>query len=105
MEQIETFFSDHQLLLNLSKTNYMNFNAKTNNNLNLPTVYIEGIELKKVENTKFLGLHMDSKLSWDYHIDQVANRISSGLFALYRMSKFCKLEPLKLLIFLIFSYI
>lgn len=96
MTHIQKFFCDHLLLLNLSKTNYMSFNIKQNSNLILPTLQLDGVEIERVESTKFLGLHIDNKLSWNFHIDHVANKISSGLFALYRLSKFCKLESLKL---------
>ena len=37
----------------------------------------------KVKHTKFLGLHIDNELSWKYHIEQVASKISkmTGIMA------------------------
>ena len=54
------------------------------------TVDIENsIELKigdniinHVDETKFLGLIMDKKLTWQPHIDHVKNKISGGLYAI-----------------------
>ncbi len=99
MVRIRKFFTDHQLLLNFSKTNFACFDIKPNTNSVLPTLQIDSVDIQIVENTKFLGLHIDNKLSWNHHIDHVANRISSGLFALYRLSKFCTIEALKLVYF------
>jgi len=99
LKSIKDFFSDHQLLLNLSKTNFTCFDTKTNTNSVLPTLQLDGIGINIVEKTKFLGLYIDNRLSWNYHIDHVANKISSGLFALYRLSKICNLGSLKLVYF------
>ena len=46
---------------------------------------------------KFLGLVIDNNLSWDTHVNTVANKITSGIFALYKMSKLCDLESLKII--------
>lgn len=38
------------------------------------------------KSVKFLGLHLDTNLDWKSHIDQVASKLSKGLFVLRRLS-------------------
>lgn len=76
MMYIQNYLSKNQLLLNLSMTYFINFNIKPNSNLNVHTIELQ--EVKEIKNTKFPGLNIDRKLSWDSHIDHVANQLFSG---------------------------
>ena len=42
------------------------------------TVCMNGLNLSRVFVTKFLGVHMDSKLDWNYHIDIVRNKVAKN---------------------------
>lgn len=99
LSQIQNFLSSHNLLINTSKTNFMQFSTKTFRNKEHLKMYIEQTQLEEVKQTKFLGLIIDNKLSWDFHVDSVARKMSSGLFALYKLRNFCSLETLKLVYF------
>lgn len=48
---------------------------------------IEEIELgiKNVECVKFLGVHIDSELSWSYQIDSVVKKLNKSYYALLRL--------------------
>jgi hypothetical protein len=43
-----------------------------------PNVFVGDTPIKKVKETKALGLHIDEFLSWDKHIDKIPKKISFG---------------------------
>ena len=45
---------------------------------------VDGTTLQKVEHTKYLGLWLDSELSFKCHIDHVVKKIKFGICTLYR---------------------
>ena len=51
--------------------------------------------MKETEHMKFLGLQIDSNFTWDQHVDYICNKISSSIFLLRQLSKFCTLDVLK----------
>src|SRR5436190_3932241 len=95
LSNIYQYLLDNDLILNCEKTNFMSFLTKQNKNIIHPQICIDNNTIDQIENTKFLGLHFDINLSWNKHIDHIIKRISSGLYALKRMSFFCELSVLK----------
>ena len=79
-----TFLSDwfkaNNLKLNIKKTNYVIF---TNKNIDSPkTLKIDGTPINKVLNIKFLGVHLDSLMTWEVHTKYVEKKLASGLYVL-----------------------
>ena len=70
LEKIVSWLSVNKLSLNIKKTPYIVFNLKNvikiSNICN--DVQINGIYVSKVEVTKFLGVYIDSKISWSSHL-------------------------------------
>ena len=58
-------FQVNKLSLNTSKTNFMVFTNRSCDDTY--TVCMNGLNLSRVFVTQFLGVHMDSKLDWNYH--------------------------------------
>ena len=56
------------LLLNRKKTNYMIFSKRRN--LSPIELKINNITIKRVNETKFLGVIIDDKLTWKSHINE-----------------------------------
>ena len=80
--------SSEHISLNTSKTNFMVFTNRSCDDTYI--VCMNGLHLSRVFVTKFLGVHMDSKLDWDYHIDIVRNKVSKKLFVINRVKHvFC----------------
>ena len=48
-------------------------------------VCMNGLNLARVFVTKFLGVYMDSKLDWNYHIDIVRNKVAKNVSVMYRV--------------------
>jgi hypothetical protein len=72
-------------MLNLNKTNCLYFATKVNllNNLNIT---YRDTQIHNTGNVKFLGLIIDSNLSWKDHINQLAIKLSLAVYAIRILS-------------------
>ena len=83
------YFNSNKLALNLTKTNYILFKSNNLKNSVLnraPELIVNGIKINKVEHTKFLGVFIDEKLNWNYHVNNVINKIKQSLY-IFKCSK------------------
>ena len=55
--------------------------------------------ISQSSTSKFLGLAIDQHLNWSNHVAMVLSRISSGLYALRKMSYICSIETLTTIYF------
>ena len=58
---------------------------KINNLVTQPVIKIDQTKIKQVYNSRVLGVDIDNKLKWSYHIETVTKQISSGIDALRRI--------------------
>ena len=65
MNKLSTWFKTNRLSLNVSKTNCMIFGRS--NQPDPHRVYIDNIVIERVKCNKFLGVIIDSRLSWSDH--------------------------------------
>jgi hypothetical protein len=81
LTNVKQWLSANRLSLNLVKTDYLLIGSRynINNSLAAPNVFVGDRPIKKVKETKALGVHIDEFLLWDKHIDKIAKKISSGL--------------------------
>ena len=76
---------DYQYL----KTHYMMFHRTQIKNKTVEDgVHISGKNLVNVNNTKFLGVIIDSKLKWSDHIRYTKNKISKSIGILTKIRRF-----------------
>ena len=73
LDKLCKWFQVNKLSLNTSKTKFMVFTNKSCDDIY--SVCMNGLHLSRVFVTKFLGVHMDSKLNWNDHINIVRNKI------------------------------
>ena len=62
---LHMWFQVNKLTLNVAKTNFMIFGNKRYEENYM--VSINGMNINRVYVTKFLGVHIDSKLNWNEH--------------------------------------
>ena len=55
-------------------------------------------ENEQMKSIKFVGVHIDEKLSWKYHLESVTKKISSGLLCLAQCKKILP-TPVKIMIY------
>ena len=98
LEKINDYFKANQLKLNAQKTKMVYFSKRnTNAAVNEAIVKLDGITLEFEESASFLGLQIDSHLSWDKHCTKVANTISRNNSMINRVKKLLPPATLKLL--------
>jgi hypothetical protein len=51
-------------------------------------------EINEVKNTNFLGIDIDSNLTWEKHFDKICSKISGNLFVIKRLSSIAELDVL-----------
>ena len=87
------WFKANKLTLNVSKTKYILFRGKTQEHLDLSQldIQIDGQSVERVgknctsKSFKFVGIHLDEFLTWEYHIEKVRNKLASANFAISRV--------------------
>ena len=69
-------YKSNRLLLNSDKTNLMVFSPnRMKYDKNDVNVFIDGIKVKQVAYTKFLGVIIYANLDWRAHINHMQNKI------------------------------
>src|SRR3978361_376341 len=43
-------------------------------------LHFDGVSIRQVDHTCFLGLEMDHKLTWSYHVDKLCCKLASSTF-------------------------
>ena len=76
MSLLMDWFIANKLTLNLAKTLAMEFWPVNDNNNS--KIKIMDVEIPLVLVTKFLGVYLDDKLKWEYHANQVYNKIQAN---------------------------
>ena len=80
LKKVNVWFMVNGLSLNVKKTNFIIFgNKKKQTKLDLK---INNVSIDRVQCTKFLGVYVDEKLNWDFHL----NIIQKKNFKMYRYS-------------------
>ena len=77
MGQLNEWFQENLITLNLLKTHFIQFTNKNIGNSDIQ-IKIENKYIATVNEIKFLGLIIDNKLSWKGHIDHIIPKLSSA---------------------------
>ena len=80
--KLNTWFSVNKLSLNIQKTHYKVFGNKTIDGK--VSVLINQKIIDRAYESKFLGVYIDSKINWKYHIDKKRCKLSKSLSILYK---------------------
>lgn len=102
LQVLQNYFCDNLLSLNLQKTKYMIFRSPRKTLPNLPDLVMDVNVIERVDSFKYLGIHLDCILSWDYHIKKLAGKISTMCGILKRISHFV---PRKVLFMFYFAHV
>ena len=80
-QDINAWFINNRLTLNLNKTQFLEFRTNHHSNDIIQSAYdIKGIT--NATEARFLGLILDNTLSWKKHIEQVVSKMCSACYAL-----------------------
>lgn len=86
INNVISWLNDNNLNVNLTKTNYIQFQNYGTKNLNLNINYNNTV-IKEVEETKFLGIFFDKQLNWKSHIHYLTNKLNRYVYVLSRLQQ------------------
>ena len=80
----------NKLSLNIGKTECVLIGSrhKTQHSDTQLGLEIENQMVRKVRNTKVLGVQLDKNLNWLKHIDYISSKVSSGIGAIKKLREF-----------------
>jgi hypothetical protein len=91
LKDINSWFQNNLMLLNLEKTQYLEFRTKTHINNNTDSIKnstnkdvkndLSMLPITSVLYTKFLGLTIDYTLTWKLHINSVLKKLASVAYS------------------------
>lgn len=95
------------------KTKYMIFNLSHNASFLHPLIYHKSNcnsnsncqcqEIEQVDNIKYLGLVVDSKISWKNHVESLKHKLLKYIRIFYMLKTVCKMEVLRSVYFALIS--
>ena len=97
LKNISEWLRANKLSINVDKTNFILFHkARDRDNLplKLPVLTINGVPIKQVNSTKFLGVQIDENINWAQHITLTENKISKQLGILHKAKHFLNRESM-----------
>ena len=87
IESIVSWLNANKMSLNVDKTHFMVFKPSKKKVLSNIEIKINNSNILEVDNTKFLGVIIDSKLTWKDHITYVTNKIDKNIGVLIKCRK------------------
>ena len=98
LRNISKFFKANKLKLNAKKTKLVCFRKKGRDFIQEDyPVFLDGVKLGFEEEATFLGMRLDSHLSWEKHCNYVANTISKNNGVINRIKHLLPTPSLKTL--------
>ena len=78
---------DNNLILNTEKTKEMIVDMRKERSMHQPQ-YIRELEVERVSNFKYLGVHISEDLTWKPHVTQLVKKAQQRLYFLRRLRRF-----------------
>lgn len=99
LEILSTYFAGNLLTLNRTKTKYINFYNSPRSVVGNVRVEISGELVDNVDRIVYLGVTLDSQLTFKDHIAFLCNKVSMVTAVLYKVRQFLPIAALKLIYF------
>ena len=94
LDKLSTWFNHNKLTLNQAKTEYIDFSKHKYKENREQTLQINGEAISRVDETKFLGVYLDKRLTWRTHIEKVITKISQTVGIISRARSFMETHQL-----------
>jgi hypothetical protein len=94
--QLNEWFDINFLSLNYNKTQYVHFRTFNSETIHLDISYNNRCISNDI-NTRFLGITVDSSLSWKYHIDELMVKLSKACYAIRSLRPLVSTETLRMI--------
>ena len=87
VDSLITWCGNNNLTLNTDKTKEMIVDMRKERRPHQP-LFIRGLEVERVNNFKYLGVHISDDLTWTFNTTQVVKKAQQRLYFLRRLRKF-----------------
>ena len=74
LHKISTWLALNKLSLNTNKTVYIEFGNQVGSTPKNLDINIQGTKIKRVQNTKYLGIIFDNYMRWNEHCEYIYNK-------------------------------
>ena len=106
LSKLYLWLNVNRLSLNIDKTNFIIFHPFNKPSKQNVTIKINKKALNETEGIKYLGVIIDSSLSWKHHILCITKKISRSIGIMYKLRPFLPLKVMKNVYYsLIYSHI
>lgn len=95
MHEINNWFVNNALTINYNKTYFLQFFTKKQKEVPLQILSANSLLINS-NSTKFLGLTIDSMMTWKEHIIDLANKLNKACFAIRSTKPLLTLKALKM---------
>jgi hypothetical protein len=104
LPHIANWFAANKLVLNINKTNIINFAPKQSDNP-LLAVSFHNMVMNELSEVKFLSIQIDNELNWKSNVEYILPELSSAIFVIRSLSYFMSSETLRMVYFSYFHSI
>ena len=106
LKKLHTWLIVNRLSLNINKTNFVVFHPYNKPPKQKITIKIYKKAISEKDHVKYLGILIDSTLTWRNHIDNIASKISKSIGLLYKIRYFVDIKIIKTLYYsLVYPYL
>ena len=85
----------NKLSISLSKTNFMI--SSESKRPRISRIHINNYQIEITDHVRFLGVLIDSRLTWKNHINYISTKLRTVSFVIYKASSINKCKYLKIL--------
>ena len=100
---VRKWLEANRLALNISKTNYVIFHSHSKKVSEFIRIKLGRKTINRVNYIKYLGILVDSTLSWKPHVTELAKKLSRNCAIFFKLRHYVNPETLKLLYFSLFN--
>ena len=84
ISELTEWLQNNKLIPNLEKTKIMMLTPRPVGDL--PSIHFSGVELEWVSSFKYLGVHIDNKLTFTFHVNEIQRKLSKHHGVFYSLS-------------------
>ena len=94
------WFSSNKLSLSLGKSKFIVFHGKRKNSVpHLNKIIIDGEEICRAQNLKYIGLILDENVTWEPHINSIIKSLQPYFGVFYNIRSFINLPTARSIYF------
>jgi hypothetical protein len=94
IRKLKKWFHRNLLIINLEKTHSLQFLTENSNEAQLQRIS-DNMQISNIEETKFLGLMINNRLSWQNHINLMISKLNVFSYQIRSFRQLLDLETLK----------